>query len=72
MSGRLLTVPQAANIMQVSKSKAYIMAKNREIPVVVLGGNIRVPEDSFKEYLASKTEFNGGGYNQFQNKADCR
>jgi excisionase family DNA binding protein len=60
--GRLLTVPQAAEMMQISKSKAYTMAKNKELPVVFLGGNIRIPEKPFKDYLEQKIEFNGERY----------
>jgi excisionase family DNA binding protein len=66
---RLLTVPQAAGIMQISKSKAYAMAKNREIPVVSLGGNIRIPEQAFRDYLRNKTEFNGRGFHSLREQA---
>jgi len=44
--------------MQISKSKVYVMAKRRQIPVVILGGNIRIPEEPFRDFLECNTELN--------------
>lgn len=40
----LLTVPEAASFLRISRSKLYLLMKNGELPFVRLGGCRRVPK----------------------------
>ena len=53
MTERLMLRPsEAADAMGVSRSKAYELIANGEIPSVRLGGCIRVPVEALKEWIA--------------------
>jgi excisionase family DNA binding protein len=51
----LLTVPEVAQILRVPPARAYDLARREEIPVVRLGRQIRVEEESLRAWIA------GGG-----------
>jgi excisionase family DNA binding protein len=40
-----------ANLLGISKSKAYLLLQQGEIPVIRLGRSIRVHPDDLQEYL---------------------
>lgn len=46
---RLLTAEEVANILGVSRSKAYHMMRLREIPTITLGKNVRVSIENLEE-----------------------
>lgn len=47
----ILTCPQVAKILKISKAKAYRMAKNGELPAKKFGKVVRVPREAFKRWL---------------------
>lgn len=52
MNDRLLyRITEAAEILGVSRSKAYELVASGEIPSVRLGGTVRVPADALKSKI---------------------
>jgi excisionase family DNA binding protein len=47
----ILTVPQVAEYLQISKSKLYLMIRRGEIPHVKIGKNVRIFESDLIEWL---------------------
>lgn len=43
------------------KTKAYELARNREIPVIFLGKAIRVPKDALFEWIENNIQQEGNG-----------
>lgn len=52
----LITVTEASKIMNVSRATAYRLANHREIPVVMLGGCVRIHKRKLIELLENKVE----------------
>lgn len=52
----LLTVPQAAHLLGLKKSKVYEMAKTGEIPVVRFGRYVRVPRKELVKWVDTVVE----------------
>lgn len=44
----LLRVTEAAELLSISKSRAYELIKQGELPSLKLGGNIRVPYEALQ------------------------
>ena len=42
MEDKLLTAEEIANVLGISRSKAYMMMRRKEIPTVTIGKNVRV------------------------------
>lgn len=55
MIEKLLTPPQVAEILQISKAKVYLMIQRGEIPYVRLERNVRVRESDLLKWLEAKT-----------------
>jgi excisionase family DNA binding protein len=53
---RLLTVPEAANRLGVSRSKGWQLAKQGKIPVCRIGRSVRVPADALDAWIKERTE----------------
>jgi excisionase family DNA binding protein len=54
MNERLLLKPEeAAQLLGISRSKAYLMIAGGELPAVRLGRFTRVPLDALKEWVAA-------------------
>ncbi len=51
----LLRVPEAANLLSISTSKAYAMIKSKELPSVTLGGSVRVPRELLETMVREQT-----------------
>ena len=52
MNNRLLyRIAEAAEVLGVSRSKAYELVASGEIPSVRLGGTVRVPADALKSKI---------------------
>lgn len=50
----LLTVPEAAKLLRISRNLAYELVARRELPCVRLGRVIRVPRASLDAWIASQ------------------
>lgn len=55
MMDKILTVPQIAEILQISKAKAYLIIQRGEIPYIKLERNIRVRESELLKYIDKQT-----------------
>ena len=50
----LLTVPEAAQLLRISRNLAYELVARQQLPSVRLGRVIRVPRTSLDEWIASQ------------------
>lgn len=50
---RLLTVPEAAEVLNVSKPRAYELIRMCVIPHVRIGRQVRVPAEQLAEFIRS-------------------
>lgn len=55
MMDKILTVPQVAEILQISKAKAYLIIQRGEMPYIKLEKNIRVKESELQKYIEKQT-----------------
>lgn len=51
----LLTVPEAARLLRVSRAFAYELIARGEIPVVRLGRRVLIPRQQLEEQLRAST-----------------
>ena len=49
---RLMTVPEAAKLLRISRNLAYELVARGEIPAIRLGRVIRVPRGTLEQWLA--------------------
>jgi excisionase family DNA binding protein len=47
----LLTVPEAARVLKLSRSQVYLLCQRREIPTITIGRSVRVPLRELEEWL---------------------
>lgn len=59
---RLMTIEEVAKILNVPRSRAYMMARNGWFPVVHLGRQLRVDESSLREWIANGGRQLPGGW----------
>ena len=50
----LLTVPEAARVLRISRNLAYELVARRELPALRFGRVIRIPKYSLDEWIASR------------------
>lgn len=55
MTDRILTIPQVAEFLQVSKAKVYFMVQRGEIPYIRLERNVRIWESDLLAWLEKNT-----------------
>ena len=48
---RLMTVPEAAKLLRISRNLAYELVARGEIPAIRLGRVIRVPRSTLEQWL---------------------
>ena len=48
---RILTVPEVAIYLKISKSKIYYLVQRKEIPHVRIGRNVRIKESDLTKWL---------------------
>jgi len=48
---RLLTIPEVSTLLRVPEARAYALARERVIPVVRIGRQVRVPEDRLRAWI---------------------
>lgn len=51
----LLRIEEAAEVLGISRRKAYEMAQRREIPTVRVGRLLRVPADGLRDWIKERT-----------------
>ena len=59
MQERLLTAEEVASILNISRSKAYSMMREKEIPTITIGKNVRVAYDDLEAYITTNTVYKG-------------
>jgi len=47
----LLTVPEVARRLKLSKSKVYLLCQQGKIPTITLGKSVRIPLNELDEWL---------------------
>lgn len=52
----ILTVPEVAEYLKMSKSKVYDMVKKEKIPFIKIGRNVRIRESDLIDWLDKKTQ----------------
>ena len=53
---RILTIPEVAIYLKISKSKIYYLVKRKEIPHVRIGRNVRIKEGDLVKWLERHRE----------------
>lgn len=61
---RLLKAEEVASILGISRSKAYMMMRRKEIPTVTIGRNVRVSHKDLEEFIEQNRSNNGGNDEQ--------
>lgn len=56
---KLLTADEIANVLGISRSKAYRLMRLKEIPTVTIGKNVRVSENDLFEYISKNRVYKG-------------
>ena len=57
---KLLTANEVAEILGVSRSKAYRMMRTMELPTISIGKNVRVSVEDLEKYISQNREEIGG------------
>lgn len=52
----ILTIPEIARYLQISRSKAYYMAYKKQLPILRLGRNIHVRMSDLMKWLDQRIE----------------
>ena len=60
IKNNLLTVVEVSQLLGISRSKAYQLMRQREIPTITLGKNVRVKIEDLEEYIQSHRDCYGG------------
>jgi excisionase family DNA binding protein len=53
---RVMTIPEVAEYLKISKSKIYYLVNQRKIPHIRLQRNVRVFESDLQEWLKKQKE----------------
>ena len=56
MECQLLKIEETAKVLGIGRSKAYEMVRRRELPIVRIGGSVRVPATELRRWIEQKTE----------------
>ena len=68
MTSRLITIRRAARILGLSQNRVYELARQRRIPIVRLGRQIRVDTDALEEWIRA----GGCGLSETANRQNDR
>ena len=60
MIEKLLTAEEVALVLNISRSKAYRMMRQKEIPTITIGKNVRVSNEDLEDYVVKNRSYNGG------------
>ncbi|WP_430094175.1 helix-turn-helix domain-containing protein [Paenibacillus cisolokensis] len=53
---RLYTIKDVMNILQLSYTTVYAMCNNGTLPSVKVGGSIRIPQESLRNFVLDQTK----------------
>jgi excisionase family DNA binding protein len=56
----ILTIPQVAKYLQISKSKIYYLVSKKQIPHIRIGRNVRIRETDLIRFLDKQVERGNG------------
>lgn len=51
----ILTIPEVARFLKLSRSKAYYLVQRKQIPHIKIGKNVRVRKSELEKWLQSRT-----------------
>ena len=51
----MLSVQDVAKVLGISKSSAYVLAKEKDFPTLKIGARVVIPRDKFLEWIDKKT-----------------
>ena len=51
----MLSVNDVAEVLGISKSSAYVLAKEKDFPTLKIGARVVIPRDKFLEWIDKKT-----------------
>ncbi|KWX87941.1 hypothetical protein AMQ83_09990 [Paenibacillus riograndensis] len=52
---RLFTIKEAMDILQLSYTTVYAMCNNGTLPSCKVGGSIRIPQESLRNFIINNT-----------------
>uniref|UniRef100_A0A7V3KNU6 DNA-binding protein n=1 Tax=candidate division WOR-3 bacterium TaxID=2052148 RepID=A0A7V3KNU6_UNCW3 len=55
MNDQIMTIPEVAKYLKLSKSKVYYLVQHRRIPHIRIGRNVRIRETELEKWLRSIT-----------------
>ena len=64
-SDKVLTIPEVATYLKISKSKIYYLVSRKEIPHLKLGRNVRIRESDLQKWLDLQTESTSATFDDF-------
>ena len=59
MAEKLLTADDVAHVLNISRSKAYSMMREKKIPTITIGKNVRVTCEDLDTFITTNREYNG-------------
>lgn len=55
-SPEIMTIPEVARYLKISKAKIYYMVQGHELPVIRIGRNVRIRRSDLEKWLQDHTE----------------
>jgi len=55
MQQKLLTIQETSKLLKISKSTCYKLAKEKVIPALTFGGNVRINGEKLLEWIDKNT-----------------
>ena len=59
MQEELLTADDVAQVLNISRSKAYIIMREKKIPTITIGKNVRVKSEDLDTFITANREYYG-------------
>ena len=54
--GPILTVPETAEYLKLSKSKVYYLVQRNQIPHIKIGKNVRIRREDLQKWLEERAQ----------------
>ena len=54
--GPILTVPETAEYLKLSKSKVYYLVQRNQIPHIKIGKNVRIRREDLEKWLEERAQ----------------
>jgi excisionase family DNA binding protein len=58
----ILTIPQVAKYLQISKAKIYYLVQRKQIPHIKIGRNVRIKASDLETWITNQVINIGDGY----------